>query len=76
MAKNTALTDLSDCGEACDEDAVRSEPGVLVLAELDEAAQPVQLHHLLRQLRVVAQSAREKGKSSLNPLRIRNNTHQ
>ena len=76
MAKNTALAYLSDCGEACDEDAVRSEPGVLVLAELDEAAQPVQLHHLLRQLRVVAQSAREKGKSSVNTLRIRNNTHQ
>lgn len=51
-------TDLAHGGEACDEDAVGAESGRVVLAELDEAAEAVQLHHLLRQQRVVAQSAK------------------
>ena len=51
-------TDLSDGGEACDEYAVGAESGRVVLAELDEAAEAGQLHHLLRQQRVVAQSGK------------------
>ena len=46
-------------GEAGDEHAVGAESGVLVLAELHEAAEAVQLHHLLRQAGVVAQSKRK-----------------